>query len=229
MSLSEVTLYARHFARALIDSNESESLLICEEISSVGRFALMGNVLRSHEEGRAILDEKPRIDSRRLDRAHLRALPAGTLGHEYVAHLDRLELDPDLLAIPVTRGATPEANYLLERERQTHDIWHVLVGLGALPHEEVLLAAFTWAQLGMIHSGLITVLGSIKHLVLERRWPLLRHGVRAAIEAGKRAAPLLPVYWERRWDQPLEALRRELDVVPAAQWRGVAWDRTATA
>lgn len=222
MPWSDAGLCARNFMRALLDSNQSESLLVCEEISSVGRFAAMGSLLRQSDEGRAILDELPRIDNTTLDLDALRSLPEGTLGFEYAAHMDRLELDADLLALRVTRGETPEANYLLERERQTHDIWHVAVGLGAAPHEEVLLAAFTWAQLGMIHSGLITVLGSVKHLALERRWPLLRHGLREAVVAGRRAAPMLPVYWERRWDQSLDALRSELGIVPAHQWRGLA-------
>ena len=39
-----------------------------------------------------------------------------------------------------------------------------------------------------------------------------------ALRAGRRARPLLPVYWERHWSRPIDAVRAELGVDPAAAW-----------
>jgi len=214
--------YARSFLRVLADSNQSNDLLVCEEISSVDRYETFVPMMQQTAEGRAILQERPTISRSSTDYGALRSLPEGSLGRSYADHMERLQLEPDLLAGTVTRGRSDEANFLLERGRQTHDIWHVAVGLGAAPYEEVLLQAFQWAQLHTLHSALIVSLGSIKHLIAERRWPMLRHALLAGSRAGRRSEPLLRVFWERHWHEPLHELRARLGIVPASEWRGVS-------
>lgn len=215
---SDALLFARATVRALRDSNETNELLLGEEISSVGRMPALARQLEASPEGRTILRERPRITSATVDLGELRALPEGTLGRTYAEHLDRCGLDLDALSVPVTRGRDEEANYLLERVRQTHDVWHAVLGLGAAGHEEVLVHAFQWPQLHMPYSALVVFFGTIKHLVGERRWATLKRALPGAYRAGRRAAPLLPVYWERRWEQPIESLRAELRVTPASTW-----------
>ena len=62
----------------------------------------------------------------------------------------------------------------------------------------------------------VVVLGALKHMVLERRWAVLRHDVLRAYRAGKRAAPLLAVYWERHLERPLEDVRAQYGIEPLA-------------
>jgi ubiquinone biosynthesis protein COQ4 len=221
MRSSDAWLFARSMARALRDSSATEDLLLGEELSSVGRMEALVPMLEGSEEGRAILRERPRIARAQVDFGALGRLPEGTLGRAYVTHLARAGLDPDALTTPVTRGRTPLACYLLERVRQTHDVWHTLLGLGAAGHEEVLVHAFQWPQLRMPYSALVVGFGAVKHLVGEGRFALARHTLRDAAEAGRDAAPLLSVYWERHWEEPLDALRARLRVRPAASWRGL--------
>ena len=210
------------FGRALLDSNRTDDLLTGEELTSVGQMTAIVPVLAASAEGREILRERPRLSSATVDFAALADLPEGTLGRAYADHLARHGLDPDALTVPVTRGDDPLANYLLERVRQTHDIWHTLLGLGAQGHEEVLVHAFQWPQLGMPYSALVVLFGAIKHMALEGRPALLRHGLADAVAAGRAAAPLLAVRWERRWEQPLARVREELRIRPASTWRGLA-------
>lgn len=210
--------FGRAFVRALLDSNQTEELLTAEEITSVGRMDALLGLMRASEEGRAILAERPRIGSRDVDFRELRGLPVGTLGRDFADHLDAHGLDPDALTVPVVRGRTAEANYLLERVRQTHDIWHTLLGLGAAGHEEVLVHAFQWPQLRMPYSAFVVFFGTFKHLIGEGRWRALRHELGAAFRAGAAAAPLLPIYWERHWTERTDALRERYGVRPASRW-----------
>lgn len=205
--------------KSLRDSYDVESLLRGEELSSVGAMGAQVPVLEASEEGRALLRDRPRLSSATVDLDALRALPEGTLGRAWVDHLARNGLDVDALTVPVTAGATDVENWLLERVRQTHDIWHTLLGLGTAPYEEVLVHAFQWPQLRMPYSWLVVAFGTPKHFVLEQRWAELRHGLPGAVRAGRRARPLLPVYWERHWQKPMDAVRAGLGVAPAVAWR----------
>ena len=35
-----------------------------------------------------------------------------------------------------------------------------------------------------------------------------------AIKTGKEIKPLIPVYWENRWEQKIDDLRKELNITP---------------
>lgn len=197
-------------ARLLRDSDRLDDIHIVAEITGRRRLRALLDELEAADA--AILRERPEIDERSVDFEALRRLPADSLGGAYVRHLDAHGLS-------IYRGppsdrilADPDLRYLVHRYRQIHDIWHVLLGLGVAGHEEVLLHAFVFGLLGLPNSALIVLFGGIKHMVLERRWPALRHGLLEAYRNGRAAGPLLSVDWERRWAHRLDAVRAELGV-----------------
>ncbi len=199
--------------RVLADSNRTEDIIVAEEIASQRQLrALRDSGLFDSGEGAELLRERPVLADTDLDQ--LRALPEGTLGREFVAFLDRYDLDYELTRQPTPYTDDPDAAYLLHRIRQSHDLWHTLLGLGVEGYEEVLVHAFSLAQTGFPSSVLIVGLGGVKHMVLERRWRQLREGVPRAYALGAQAAPLVPVVWERRWEEPLEAIRRQFRITP---------------
>ncbi|PRP97471.1 Coenzyme Q (ubiquinone) biosynthesis protein Coq4 [Enhygromyxa salina] len=200
--------------RSMLDSDETAELMIVEEISSIRSVERALALLRRSEEGRAMLAERPRISTSTVDFAALRELPEASLGRMFAEYIEREGIDPDLLTKAMTHGRSPEANYVLERTMQTHDLWHVVLGVGTQAHEEVLLHAFQWPQLRRPFSALILVVGAVKHLVGEGRFSALTRNVPAALRRGRAARPLLCVYWERHWDEPLDELRERLGVRP---------------
>jgi len=197
--------------RVLADSNQTLDIVAVEEIT--GQRQLRWLVERGAfdtEEGRALLRDRSHLAETPLE--PLRALPDGTLGREWVRFLDAHGLDPQLTLQPTPYTDDPEAAYLLHRIRQSHDLWHVLLGLGTAGHEEVLVHSFSLAQTGLPVSIAIVALGALKHMVLERRWEVLRRDVVAAHRVGRRARPLLATYWERHLERPLATVQRELDL-----------------
>ena len=157
------------------------------------------------DEGARLLRERPCIDSRHVDFDALRALPAGTLGREYVRLLDDHGLDPDLFRSPPGLPEVPA--YVSQRMRQVHDVWHVLTGYPTDVAGEIALQAFTWAQTGMASAMWIAVVGSARYGWRDRRV------VRRAIDGyrrGRRARFLAPVRLEDRFSRPLDEVRREL-------------------
>lgn len=212
---------AQAISRTLADSTRTDELLVAEELVCRGRFERLRRELADDiardAEATALLRDRPRLARSDVDYRWLAALPAGTLGGAYARHLERFQLDPDVLAGPAgaASGAgyrDADAAYLHERYRQSHDLWHALTGLGVAGHEEVLLHAFTWAQLRLPYSALIVLFGAVKHMVLEGRWETLTRGLRDAWQAGRDAAPLLLVRWEDRWEWPVDRVRETFRV-----------------
>ena len=90
------------------------------------------------------------------------------------------------------------------------------IHLGRVPAKQAKRVAtvhcFSVAQTGFPYSLIVIGLGSLKHMVLEGRWSTLRTETRAAWRCGANAAPILGVFWEERWSQPLAMVRRELGI-----------------
>src|SRR6266849_3003153 len=86
---------------------------------------------RQTEIGRAVLGERRRLLDRLSDRAALAALPAGTLGRAYYDFMAAESLSAEGL-VAVSRIERPPAaddvTLFRERNREMHDLLHVLTG-----------------------------------------------------------------------------------------------------
>lgn len=204
----------RAIVRVLGDSTRTHEIHRVEEITGRPRFRALLAELADTPEGQRLMTERPELSSERVDFDHLRALPATTLGGAYVRHLDSNHITADYQAAATRHVDDPDIAYLMRRFRQTHDVWHTLLGLGIAGHEEVVIHSFSFGQLRLPVSALIMVFGTMKHLVLERRWGALRHSMREAYHAGRDAAPLMSAYWEDLWDEPLDEVRARYRVRP---------------
>jgi ubiquinone biosynthesis protein COQ4 len=205
--------------RTVIDSTRTEEIHRVEEITSQRALRKLAAELHGSPDGRRLLADRPELRSDLVDYDHLRQLPATSLGGAYVRHLDGHGITADYQAQPAELVDDPEIAYLVRRYRQTHDVWHALLGLGIAGHEEVLVHYFAFGQLRLPVSAMVIGFGTLKHMVLERRWGTLRHSAREAYRAGVRAVPLLGVYWEDLWERPLERVRADYRVEPLdARW-----------
>ena len=214
MTPHELWLTLRAIGIVLADSNRTEQIHLVEETTGKERFQKALHELFDSDEGRALLRDKPELNSEQVDYAKLRALPEGTLGRAYVDHLDQHGLTADSQAAQTTQVEDPTLAYLVRRFRQTHDVWHVLTGLGVAGHEEVIIHAFSFGQLRLPVSALVLFFGTLKHIVLEGRKEALRHALWEAFDHGRHAMPLLPVYWEKMWEDPLDKVRARYGVMP---------------
>jgi len=218
MSASELVKDTYRVGRAVVrvlgDSTRTEEIHRVEEITGRPRYRRLLRQLADTPEGRRLLAERPELSSRQVDYDRLRRLPATTLGGAYARHLDDNGITADYQAAATHHVDDPDMAYLMRRFRQTHDVWHALLGIGITGHEEVLIHWFSYGQLHLPVSALIMLFGSMKHLVLEQRWAALRRSTMEAYRAGRDAAPLLPVYWEDLWEEPLERVRATHRVRP---------------
>jgi ubiquinone biosynthesis protein Coq4 len=141
------------------------------------------------------------------DLEELAKLPADTLGGAYARHMKVNGLRQDYYQdVP----ARTRMQYLRQRIRQTHDIWHVLTGLGTDDFDEVAIQGFYAGQFTSSMAAIIAA-GAFLKSVLRGRFDELEKYLDAFCEgycAGKRAESLLAAKWEELWGENLESLRR---------------------
>jgi ubiquinone biosynthesis protein COQ4 len=208
---------AQAVVRVMGDSTQTHEIHRVEEITGRPRYRRLLEQFAASDDGRHLLEVRPELSSEHVDFDALRALPETTVGGAYVRHLDLNHLSADYQAAATRHVDDPDMAYLMRRFRQTHDVWHAMLGLGVTGHEEVIIHWFSYGQLRLPVSAMIMVLGSLKHLVLERRWGALRHSAMEAYRAGRDAAPLLAVVWEDRWAEDLDDVRADYGIRPLEQ------------
>ena len=169
----------------------------------VSAMARMAERLKADDEGRRLLSERPRLDSKHVDFEALAALPDGTLGREFVRFLRAHEITPDSFRAPVDYFEDVSA-YVTQRLRQTHDLWHLVTGYPPDTCGELVLSAFIFAQVGAPSSFLVALLGPIRY---GRGRPGLTREVRAAFRRGRSAGRLTSFFWEDHWAEPLASVR----------------------
>jgi ubiquinone biosynthesis protein COQ4 len=199
--------------RVLMDSERTMDIVTAEEIVAQAQLRyLLERGVFDGPEGRELSRDRP--DLAAIDVDALGELPAHTLGGALARFHAEHGLSTKIYDAPVEYTPAGDLTYLLRRIRHSHDIWHVLTNLGIEGHDEILLHSFSLAQTGLPSSVALMVLGSFKHMVLEARWGALTYGLREAHARGRRAQPLIPVYWEREWETPVGELRARLGIEP---------------
>ena len=132
-----------------------------------------------------------------------------SLAKVYTSHMLDLGLKPDFY--PHDKN-TDVFSFLENRNRKTHDIWHVVTGFGTDVYGEVALQAFYHSQsaspeigfviisqiLGAINSGDSTKMDSIFAAISEGH------------TLGKTYKPLFGIKWEELWNEDIEKVRAKL-------------------
>jgi ubiquinone biosynthesis protein COQ4 len=137
----------------------------------------------------------PQIKSDRnfeIDLEKLRQLPAGTLGCEVARFLDEQGFEP------IESGDWIQRN---------HDVWHVLTGLSPSVEDEIILQAFTRAQVFRPSCAILVLLG-----LLSGKCTIAQ--IIKGLKHGKLADRLIDWDVESDWETPLSEVRKKLGILP---------------
>ena len=149
------------------------------------------------------------------DREALAKLSPGSLGRAYLEWTEAEEIT----AAGLTGAAeswfaegelSEDRRFVMERYRDTHDLWHVLTGYGRDLVGELVLLTFSLVQVRQAGLALPVVFGYLSHAFDPPRRRLPNDAWRRA-----RRAVWLPVQdWEELVGFPLDQVREELRVGP---------------
>jgi len=178
-------------------------------------------LLKTPEGGR-IAYKREELVAKLTNRAWLAQFGPGTVGAAYRAFLERTGFSADGLEAvskEVERDRDEEHPHAWfgRRERDLHDIWHVLTGYPAEdPLGELCLVAFSYAQSTGLGWAFIGLAGALKSLTE----PHGKYVVRAAWEGyqnGRKAKWLHNEDIDTLFAEPLDAARKRLNIPrPAA-------------
>ncbi|KAH7884343.1 coenzyme Q biosynthesis protein Coq4-domain-containing protein [Phlebopus sp. FC_14] len=194
---------------ALINPRRGDMVAALGETTAGSTLPKLRDTMLDSPEGRRILKDRPRINSQTLDIDRLKSLPDGTFGREYVRWLESCNVTPDSRE-PVHYISDPELAYVMQRYRETHDFYHALFALRVSALPELALKAFEFTNLGFPMTAL--ALGASVKMKANQRERLWKEFVPWALKCGSRGRCFITVYWEERWEQNVEEIKRELGV-----------------
>jgi ubiquinone biosynthesis protein COQ4 len=176
---------------------------------------------RTTEPGRDVLDRRVTLCDHLVDRDALHALPAGSLGRNYLDFMDRENISvPNLLDL-ATSDPYPQLSaeewWFAERSHVMHDLWHVVTGYGPDEIGEVCILAVRSAQMRHLGVWMLCLFGMFK-VGRDHGRRKVRAAVREAFQRGRHAAWLYGVDWEAMLAQPLDVVRQRLRLVAAVHY-----------
>jgi ubiquinone biosynthesis protein COQ4 len=162
---------------------------------------------------------------RLCDRAWIGSFPEGSVGAAYRIFLDRTGYSADGLAELSLAETEIPANlehpyaWFGRRERDVHDLWHVLTGYEAdEPLGEACLVAFSFAQTGGLGWAFIGAGAALKSLRITGNTAFAR-AVWEGWRHGRRAAWLHAEDYEALMGETLEAARARLRIAEPVRYR----------
>jgi ubiquinone biosynthesis protein COQ4 len=216
---------AARAARALFENpNETEHVFeIIEALQGPSLHRTRDRLART-ERGRRLLEIKPDILPLLCDRERLRALPDGSLGRAYLAFVESEGITADGLVEASKRArpdATPELTWVRNWLRDTHDLWHTVLGYKGDLVGEAALLAFSHGETGNLGVGLIAALAWFKLGRVTDRSLRARETVMRGRQLARRSEWFIDVPWHEWLHRPLEEVRHELGVPGPIQYETV--------
>jgi ubiquinone biosynthesis protein COQ4 len=175
-------------------------------------------------EGGRIAYAREELVGKLTDPAYLARFEAGTVGGAYRDFLSRTGFSADGLAdvskqVERDREARHPYAWFGRRERDIHDIWHVLTGYQANdPLGELCLVAFSYAQSKGLGWAFIAVSGAVKALGHRHARDVIR-AIREGYVRGRAAKWLHAEDIDTLFAEPLEAARQRLNLREPVAYR----------
>ncbi|KAF5313807.1 hypothetical protein D9758_017920 [Tetrapyrgos nigripes] len=202
---------------SLADPYRADMVAALGETTAGPALPRLRDIMLQSPEGTRILRERPRINTSTVDMQALARLPEGTFGRMYITWLERTGVTPDSRD-PVHYIDDPELTYVMQRYRECHDFYHCIDNFSVNVESELAIKYFEFANLGLPLAALSALFGPLR-LNQKKRQRLFSEYVPWALKCGSTARCLITVYWEKRWEQDVVEMKKELGLLDSpARW-----------
>lgn len=195
---------------ALLNPHRADMVAVLGETTGYQALSRIYAQMVNDPEGQQILQEKPRINSSIVDLEELSKLPEGTLGHGYIKFLNDNQVTPDS-RLAVQFVDDPELAYVMQRYRESHDLFHTVLGMKTNMLGEVAVKWIEGIQTGLPMCVGGAIFGPLRFRPKQRQKYISTY-LPWALRVGRNSKFLMNVYFEKRWEQSLMDLRQELGI-----------------
>ena len=208
-------------------ANPDETHHVFEIIDALQGPALrrMYRRLQRSTQGRRLLAEKPNLLPILNDRERLRAMPEGSLARAYLAFVESEGITAAGLVDASERvrrnGESDDLAWLRNWLRDTHDLWHTVLGYQGDLIGEAAILAFSHYQTGNWGVGMIASLAWYKLGRVTAPSLQARRIVRDGRLRAKQMRWFVDVPWHEWLDRPIAEVRDVLNVTGPARYQPV--------
>ena len=209
--------------RLLADTEDTTA--VCELMRALNGDSIKkgyDRLLTVHDGGRMAY-EATELAPKLMDDAWLDSFAPGTVGAAYRDFIRSEQLSAEGLA-EVSRSVGDDIEvkhpyaWFGRRNRDVHDLWHILSGYHRDALGEACLVAFSYAQTKGLGWALIAVGAALRSR--KGDYPYTK-AIWQGYQRGKAAAWLLGEDYERLLAEPLEAARKRLNITPATFYNAI--------
>lgn len=242
-ALGRALLTAGSALGLLNNPSRGDLLSMLTQVSSGPSLPHLLESMRSTESGRRLLIERPSVNSDTVDVEYLSGLERGTFGREWTEWLKENGVGPDGRA-EADYMPTSEHKYLIQRYRESHDFYHLLLRMPVTQLGETVVKYFEMAQMNMPVAGFAAAGGTLRILAsnlssLPKPSQLLSAALQQpaasqpqqqasssadlsalqtlipwAMHVGRTSVPLISIEWERCWQRNIDDMRTEFGITP---------------
>ncbi|XP_067207101.1 ubiquinone biosynthesis protein COQ4 homolog, mitochondrial [Linepithema humile] len=209
-SLQRVLLTMGSSAISLANPFRGDMIACLAETTGTKALMHCHQQMKSTNEGQRILAQKPRINTSTIDLHYFKSLPEGTVGRTYHDFLDNNKVSPDDRE-QVQFVDDIELAYVMQRYRETHDIFHAMLLMPTTMLGEVAVKWIEALQMRLPMCTTAAIFGASR-LRSRQRHLYLNHHLPWSINTGLNAKFLLGIYYEERWEQSLEDFHKEMNI-----------------
>lgn len=202
--------------RAMLDPNRADMVALLSETTGYEVLQSLRDRIVLTDEGKRLLIEKPRITSETLEKVS--QMPLHTFGGAYSnfmrsqGFVPESRLEVSTLRKYYEKDDVDDVAYVLQRYRESHDLWHVLVGLDTSVKGELAQKWFEMLQTGLFMCAISSFVGPLR-LSISDQLELVNVYIPWAIQCNSSCAFLLSKRLEDSFDRDLEDVRKDLGIV----------------
>jgi hypothetical protein len=207
--LSKMVVSSYNGLRDPDDGNHFSELT---DLSSMNTLRWIKIKMENSEEGRKILNTKPRVSIETLNFDKLKVFNKNTLGYQYYKYMVSNNFSPD--ERPIAKYIPDiELAYICQRFKETHDFYHVLLDYGRTIPDEIAIKWFEALHLRLPSSSIASIFGSLKLSPSELITLYSKH-LPHIIHNSEKCKFVLSFYFEERLEQNIDELRDEMRIIP---------------
>lgn len=198
--------------RLLINPNNLNPIFRVKEFLGHKSFQFAINKTKSNPKIKELMDSRY-LTKEPYDLEKLLTYPQGSLGQVFARHMKHFKLDVVYYPDDIKDSKTSDISWIRQRSRETHDVWHCILGYKPDHLGEIKISSFFLQQTNAPLPAIIVLVGILVAVI--KKPHLLNELFEAIIEGwqdAKKSNELLEVKWEQIWTVPITEIRDSLGI-----------------